>query len=365
MARGLSLSSSHLEREGKIPTYYKRFVDDTLIIMPDKASADNFLKILNQCHSSIKFTMETESNSMPPFLGTQLLNKHTHVETKVYVKPTNTGLLLYYKSYVDDRYKRGLLKTMLDRAIRLSSNWHYFSEECDRLKLMFSRLKYPDKLVNSTISRFVAAKASDQPVSSHTVSDRSDPIRVALPFKDQASADIVRAQLKDLSHKIHTTPQPVFVSQKIEQDLKLREAKPPTVNQQCLVYKFESDLCDAGYVGFTRRHLHQRVEELKNSSSSIGKHFSDKHSLAPKDLTKNFSVLMKCTNKFDCLIYEMFFIQKLRPTLIVQSHSIRAKVFNYLLLAFSLYVFIVRLHLQVFLFFLYAYIYIYIYVYAR
>ena len=148
-------------------------------------------------------------------------------------------------------------------------------------------------------------------------------------FKDQASADIVRAQLKDLSHKIQTTVQPVFVSQKIERDLKLREAKPPIVNQQCLVYKFQCDLCDAGYVGFTRRHLHQCVEEHKNSSSSIGKHFRDKHSLAPKDLTKNFSVLMKCTNKFDCLVYEMFFIHELRPTLNVQSDSIRAKVFNY------------------------------------
>ena len=317
-----------LEREGKMPTYYKRFVDDTLTIMPNKASADNFLDILNQCHSSIKFTMETESNSMLPFLGTQLLNKHTRVETKVYVKPTNTGLLLHYKSHVNDRYKRGLLKTMLDRAYRLSSNWHYFSEECDRLKLVFSRLKYPDSLVNSTISRFVAARASDQPVSSPAVSDRLDPIRVVLPFKDQASADIVRAQLKDLSQKIQTTLQPVFVSQKIERDLKLREAKPPIVNQQCLVYKFQCDLCDAGYVGFTRRHLHQRVEEHKNSSSSIGKHFRDKHSLAPKDLTKNFSVLMKCTNKFDCLVYEMFFIRELRPTLNVQSDSIRAKVFN-------------------------------------
>ena len=119
---------------------------------------------------------------MLPFLGTQLLNKHTHVETKVYVKSTNTGLLLHYKSHVDDRYKRGLLKTMLDRAFRLSSNWRYFSEECDRLKLVFSRLKYPDNLVNSTISRFVDAKAYDQPVSSPAVSDRSDPICVVLPF---------------------------------------------------------------------------------------------------------------------------------------------------------------------------------------
>ena len=52
------------------------------------------------------------------------------------------------------------------------------------------------------------------------------------------------------------------------------------------------------------------------------------HSLVSKDLTKNFSVLKRCTNKFDCFVCEMFFIHELRPTLNVQSESIRAKVFN-------------------------------------
>jgi len=89
-------------------------VDDTFTIMPNKTSANNFLETLNQCHSSIKFTMEIENNRMLPFLGTRLLNKSTHVDTKVYVKPTNSGLL-HYKSHVEDRYKRGLLNTMLNR----------------------------------------------------------------------------------------------------------------------------------------------------------------------------------------------------------------------------------------------------------
>ena len=165
--------------------------------MPDKTSAVNSLEILNQCHSFLKFTIEMESNDMLPILGTQLLNKHTQVETKVYIKPTNTGLLLHCKSHVDDRYKRGLLRIMLDHTFRLLSNWSYFSEECDRLKLLFSWLKYPDKLANSTFSCFITAEVSDQPVSSLTVSDRTDPIRVVLSFKYQASADIVRVQIKD------------------------------------------------------------------------------------------------------------------------------------------------------------------------
>ena len=42
----------------------------------------------------------------------------------------------------------GLLKTILAyRAFRLSSNWSYFSEECDRLKIVFSRLSYPSCFV--------------------------------------------------------------------------------------------------------------------------------------------------------------------------------------------------------------------------
>ena len=149
-----------------------------------------------------------------------------------------------------------------------------------------------------------------------------DPVRLVLPFKDQASADIVRTQLNDLSQKIHKTIQPVFVSQKINQHLKLREAKPPLVNQQSLVYKFKCDLCDAGYVGFTRRHLHQRVDEHRHTSSSIGKHFRDKLSSTPKDLTTNFTILKKCNSKFDCLIYEMFFINKLQ---IVGQKNIKTK----------------------------------------
>ena len=84
-----------------------------------------------------------------------------------------------------------------------------------------------------------------------------------LSFKDQISADIVKKQLKDLSLKVHTTIQPVFVSRKIEREFSVKETKPPVVNQQCVVYRFQCDLCDAGYVGYTRGHLHNRVKGHK------------------------------------------------------------------------------------------------------
>ena len=39
-----------LESEGKMPSFNKRYVDDTLTIMPDTTSAASFLKVLNNCH---------------------------------------------------------------------------------------------------------------------------------------------------------------------------------------------------------------------------------------------------------------------------------------------------------------------------
>ena len=86
--------------------------------------------------------------------------------------------------------------------------------------------------------------------------------------------------------------------------------------------------CSIPYVGFTRWHLHQYLAEHKGSLSSIGKHFGYEHLLTPKDLSKSLKVLKKCTNKFGCLVYEMFFINELRPSLNVQSDSICAKGFE-------------------------------------
>jgi len=80
---------------------------------------------------------------------------------------------------------------MLDRAYRLSSTWELFNIECQKLKLMFSKLKYPEDLVNSTISSFVDSKLSDE-TNPSLVTDADKTIRIVLPFKDQKSADVLR-----------------------------------------------------------------------------------------------------------------------------------------------------------------------------
>ena len=114
------------------------------------------------------------------------------------------------------------------------------------------------------------------------------------------------------------------MSKKLKQDLKPKEIKPSMVSQHCVVYKFTCDLCDADYVGYTARHLHQRIAD---KYSAIRKHLLDAH--GDKNLINEdqFRVLKKCHGKFDCLVYEMLLIKELRPSLNTQSDSISTKLF--------------------------------------
>jgi len=209
-----------LHQDGKLPSYYRRYVDDTFTIMPGIASVEIFLDTLNHCHPSAKFTIEVERNALLPFISVELLNLAPRIKTKVCVKPTDTGLLLHYQSLVDIGYKPSLITTMLDRAYHISSNWSYFSQECDRLKTVFLKLKYLKHLLNLAVKQFVDSKVADQQHIPST-DTTTPPIRVIIPFKDQVSVNVVKKCLADLSSKIKTTIEPVFTSRKLNEDLKV------------------------------------------------------------------------------------------------------------------------------------------------
>ena len=70
----MSSIEEKLDVKGKLPPYYRRYVDDTLPVMPDLSTARDFLNTLNHAQPAIKFTMEVENDGMLPFLGIQLLN---------------------------------------------------------------------------------------------------------------------------------------------------------------------------------------------------------------------------------------------------------------------------------------------------
>ena len=187
---------------------------------------------------------------------------------------------------------------MLDRAFKISSNWSLFHEKWICLKTLFLQLAYPEHLIHSMISNFITS--IQKPASPRNSTPDLQSVRIVLPFKEQKSADSVRKQLKDLRKLLNIDLWPVFISRKVGEDLKIKKSSPRTlINEQSVVYKFECGWRDASYVGYTRRHLYQRIDEHKRSGS-IFNHSQSQH--PSRTITSNmFYILKKCSSKFDCL----------------------------------------------------------------
>ena len=317
-----------LQNSGELPSFYKRFVDDFFSTMPDISSAYSFLSTLNSLNSSVKSTMEIAENNRLPFMGMTIIKVDNALEFEVYRKPTNTGLLLHYHSHVDKRYKKSLLRTMHNHAIRLSSTRSAFLVECQKLRSLFLKLKYPESLIRIAIGKFIERYPGVGSGTENSNKNGDIPItRIVLPYKDQKSADFVRKQPFSLGIKIGHRLQPVFKSSKFENVVRSRESKPVIVGQQCVVYRFKGGLCEADYVGYTSRHFHRHIDKHKNKDYTIARHMKENHNLGTDDISNCFKVLLKCRCKLDCLIFGMLYIREIKPSLNIQSDSIRAKLF--------------------------------------
>jgi len=108
---------------------------------------------------------------------------------------------------------------VLNRAYRLSSFSDLFAAECDNLKEIFLKLKYPERLINCTITRFIESQDREQTLDIQV----NKPVRIIFPLKDQRSANLVRRQLSDLAKKINSDLRPLFTSKKIAEEIKVTE----------------------------------------------------------------------------------------------------------------------------------------------
>ena len=81
------------------PSYYKRYVDDTICLFNNPNDKTRFLEYINSLHNNIKFTMEVEHQGKRPYLDVDILRGNRGFETKVYRKSTFSGLGLNLLSY--------------------------------------------------------------------------------------------------------------------------------------------------------------------------------------------------------------------------------------------------------------------------
>ena len=86
--------------EGKRVLFYKRYVDDIFCILQNENEAENFSEFLNTRHVNLEFTIETEKLNKLPFLDILIQKTESGLETSIYKKKTDTGLLTNFNSFI-------------------------------------------------------------------------------------------------------------------------------------------------------------------------------------------------------------------------------------------------------------------------
>ena len=82
-----------------LPLVYLHYIEDIYCVFDTESASLEFLQMLNSQHAAIKFTIENETNSKSlTFLDVQIQLTDKGYDTCVWKKPTNTGLLLNYKT---------------------------------------------------------------------------------------------------------------------------------------------------------------------------------------------------------------------------------------------------------------------------
>ncbi len=128
-----------------------RYIDDIFTIFNcDRPEVDDFVKNLNDCHPTIKFTSEISDTSIN-FLDATITKQGKFLSTKAYSKPTDSHNYLLYSSCHPRHCKQGLPYSQFLRIRRLCSNIKDFDTKVLDMGFHFLRRGYPLALIETAI----------------------------------------------------------------------------------------------------------------------------------------------------------------------------------------------------------------------
>ena len=108
------------------PTFYRRFVDDTFILLWTKGHVEKLKNYLNKQQKNIKCASKIEANQSLSFLDMKITSKNNRFVTSVCRKPTFSGVLTNFESFAPNMHKHGLIETFVYTSFRSCSSYEKF-----------------------------------------------------------------------------------------------------------------------------------------------------------------------------------------------------------------------------------------------
>ncbi|XP_053989899.1 uncharacterized protein LOC128882340, partial [Hylaeus volcanicus] len=248
------------------PTHWFRYVDDTFVIWPHgREHLDTFFKYIDEFHTNIKFTMEIEKDGILPFLDVKIEKANGRLEHTVYRKPTHTDRYLNAASHHHPAQKNTLIRTLMNRALRIAEPKHFKKEE-RHLKTALRKNGYGD---NEIKKQFTKAKSNQR--RDKVDENRPNKKKVIIPYIKGTTERIAKTLRKFDIETIFTT------DRKIGQ--MLRNPKDSLHLRTPGIYSIPCS-CGKEYIGQTGRLIRTRLNEHMNNiknvnteKSAVAEHF--------------------------------------------------------------------------------------------
>ena len=304
------------------PLFYRRYVDDTFLVFRDYSHIQSFLDYVNSKHPNITFTCDIETDSKLPFLDIQVTRQNGKFITSVFRKATFTGLGLNFLSFSPTLYKLNSVRTLINRAYNVCSDFNLFHEDIMFLLNYFTENSYPSFLFYKILRVFLNSKFEPRPIIT-TV--KKDIKYIKLPYLGQTSYNIrkqLHLILKDAYPQIHF--QFVFTNPFTVGSLLRERSSLPGELCSNVVYLFKCSQCGLRYLGSTSRWIKHRYLEHRGLSLRTGMPLSRPSHSAIREHSQvnnhpytyqNFRILTTASNRLDLVISESILITKMKPEL--------------------------------------------------
>jgi hypothetical protein len=305
-----------------------RYVDDVFVLKNKESDISLILNFLNNKHTNIKFTYESEKKKKMPFLDVSLKRVDGKIHTTIYRKPTFTGVYLNWFSLTSTTYKVGLINCLLDRAWKICSDYELFHVEILNIKAVLKKNNYPCRVVDEVVRKFLNKKFGPMSKTIKTLEienkNKNNKVFLVLPFYNKFCEDFKSKLTKTVNHFYPDVDfRVLFKCPATISSLFPFKERVPFLLKSLVVYKLSCATCKKSYVGMTTRCLIRRINEHKGvkkskEESSVLKHQRDTGHIIDY---AGIEVIDKADSKQKLLLKEMLHIIKLKPEINVQRRS--------------------------------------------
>lgn len=241
------------------PRLLTKYVDDIFAIVKT-TEINKTLKLLNDAHKDIKFTMEEETDNKLAYLDTLIIRCGNEIKLDWYRKPMASGRLINFHSKHPKSVKINTARNFIRRVLAISDKIYHKANK-HKIKTILTMNNFPSKVINGLIR--------DNNSTKNNKNDENEKIYKSIPYISKFSERIRSSNVIDehkyaITMKTHNTVKNLYTNTKS----KIDKYEKHNVIYQITCNGNNTENCDMKYVGTTKSKLKTRISGHKSNVKS-------------------------------------------------------------------------------------------------